>query len=130
MCQFKPTKKSLQNLSIFDGSSNFTGIAKLGIFIRCVFQNFDKFEHFLSLVPMQNIAAGKHILESIVAMYQLCVVVTFFKIRIMNLGYTSNIIKLPCVRYIRKHYMRGRQSIMNITVNVVNTILSNKLYHR
>ena len=58
-----------QQLSIFDDSSNFAGIVKLGIFILGVFQNFDIFEHFLGLVPIQNTRTSKCILEDIVAMH-------------------------------------------------------------
>ena len=56
-------------------------IAKLGIFIRCVLQNFDIFEHFVSLVPIQSKSTGKNILKSFVTMQQLCMIVTFFKTR-------------------------------------------------
>ena len=100
--------KILQHLSIFDDNTNFTDITKLGIFIRSVFQNFDKFEHLLSLVPMQNTATGKQILESIFVMHQLCVVVAFFKTHIMTLGHTCNIIKLHCVIH-QEAYGRGRK---------------------
>ena len=55
------------------------------------------FNIFLSLVPMQSTVTRKNILESIVAMHQLCVVVAFFKTYIMTLGHTGNIIKLHCV---------------------------------
>ena len=94
---FQANKKSLQHLSIFDDNSNFTGIAKLGTFIRSILQNFNIFEHILRLVPMKSTATGKNILESIVAMHQLCVVVASFNTHIMTLGHTGTIMKLHSV---------------------------------
>ena len=100
-CQFKPTKTKLKHLPIFDDSYNLTGIAKLGIFIRGVFQHFDMFELCFSLVPMQSTITGKDTLESIVAMHQLFVVMALFKNHIINIWHTRNLIKLHCVQILK-----------------------------
>ena len=68
-------------------------ISQLGMFIRGVFQNFNIFDNFLSLVTIQSITIGK----DIIAMHQLFVVVALFKNYIVNLGHTDNLIKLYCV---------------------------------
>ena len=148
--------KNLEYISLcLDESTDTTDTAQLSVFIRGVTSNFDIFEEFLGLFPMKNTTTGNDILEAVLQCTRSAKVdirklvsvttdgapamtgkvkgfTTLLKNHVVTLGHNGDFVKLHCVIHQEALCAKAAnlQSVMNITVKVVNIILSNKLYHR
>ena len=138
-----------------DETTDVTDTAQLGIFIRGVSTNFDIFEEFLGLVPLYNTTTGEDILQAMLQCTNSMGIdlkkivsittdgapamigknkgfTTLLQNHIMNLGHTGNLVRLHCV--IHQETLCAKttslKNVMNITIKIVNSILTNKLHHR